>query len=894
MTRRNRSSDRLLMHADQLELVDHSLEQHAIEQARADVYDTRRAQYVGLLRAALPELRKIGGFPIGSDDDILALSDPPSYTACPNPFFAEFIAEHGTGYNGATDDYHREPFAADVSEGKTDALYRAHGYHTKVPHKAIVPYLLHYTDPGGLVLDGFAGSGMTGVAAQWCGLAPSAEREAVEAAFKAAERRTPSWGARAAILNDLGPAATFIAANYLEPLDERAFAKAGRAILDEVERELGWMYETRHVDGRTGRIEFTVWSEVFTCPSCGVTIEFVKEALDNETKGVRDAFPCPSCATVLNKDRLDRSFETIRDPATGEPWKRIRLVPALISYTLGGKRFEKIPDEADLDTLRRIAGRPLPAEVPRSRFPIEAMSHGSRIAPKGFTHAHHFFLPRAAQALGALWHKAIAHPDLRIRHMLLFFVEQAIWTMSVMDRYRPTGFSQVNQQLSGVYYIPSQISECSPWYVLDGKLDRLTAAFGGLGRSRGAFAVSTGDCARLDIPDRSVDYIFTDPPFGENIYYADLNFLVEAWHRVSTNATLEAIVDRGKSKKLVDYQRLMEACFQEYARVLKPGRWMTVVFHNSSNAVWNAIQEAIQRSGFVVADVRTMDKQQGSYRQVTSTAVKQDLVISAYKPAAGLEQRFALEAGNEQGAWDFIREHLGQLPVFVIHDGRVEVVAERQNYLLYDRMVAFHIQRGATVPLSAGHFYAGLNQRFLERDDMYFTELHAAEYDRRRLEAQDVEQLSVFVVDEKSAIQWIRGELLAQPQTFQDLQPKFLRELNQNRFEELPELRDILDQNFLEDGSSHRWRVPDPGKQADLDALRIRALLNEFANYVPGAAKLKRFRLEAIRAGFADLWAKRDYRAMIKLAERLPDEVVQEDPVLLMYYDNAVTREGAG
>jgi hypothetical protein len=56
--------------------------------------------------------------------------------------------------------------------------------------------------------------------------------------------------------------------------------------------------------------------------------------------------------------------------------------------------------------------------------------------------------------------------------------------------------------------------------------------------------------------------------------------------------------------------------------------------------------------------VRTLDKQQGSYRQVTSTAVKQDLVISAYKPNGGLEERFKLEAGTEEGVWDFIRTHL--------------------------------------------------------------------------------------------------------------------------------------------------------------------------------------------------------------------------------------------
>ena len=68
-----------------------------------------------------------------------------------------------------------------------------------------------------------------------------------------------------------------------------------------------------------------------------------------------------------------------------------------------------------------------------------------------------------------------------------------------------------------------------------------------------------------------------------------------------------------------------------------------------------------------------------------SGAVKQDLVISAYKPNGGLEERFKLEAGTEEGVWDFVRTHLRQLPRFVSKDGRDEVIAERQNYMLFDR-----------------------------------------------------------------------------------------------------------------------------------------------------------------------------------------------------------------
>lgn len=122
-----------------------------------------------LTAADIDKVRHIEGFPIGSDEDIIALYDAPHYTACPNPFIEEFIRENGTPYDEATDDYHREPFAADVSEGKHDPMYMAHSYHTKVPYRAIMRYILNYTRPGDIILDGFSGTGMTGVAAQMCG-----------------------------------------------------------------------------------------------------------------------------------------------------------------------------------------------------------------------------------------------------------------------------------------------------------------------------------------------------------------------------------------------------------------------------------------------------------------------------------------------------------------------------------------------------------------------------------------------------------------------------------------------------------------------------------------------------------------------------------------------------
>lgn len=85
------------------------------------------------------------------------------------------------------------------------------------------------------------------------------------------------------MLNDLSPAATFIGANYNLPFDVESFAKAGKRLLKSLEQDIGWMYETVHSDGATkGRIDYTVWSEVFSCPECAGIVNFLDEALEGE------------------------------------------------------------------------------------------------------------------------------------------------------------------------------------------------------------------------------------------------------------------------------------------------------------------------------------------------------------------------------------------------------------------------------------------------------------------------------------------------------------------------------------------------------------------------------------------------------------------------------------
>jgi len=440
--------------------------------------------------------------------------------------------------------------------------------------------------------------------------------------------------------------------------------------------------------------------------------------------------------------------------------------------------------------------------------------------------------------------------------------------------------------------------------------------------------ISTGSATALPMPDSTVDYVFVDPPFGSNIPYSEVNFLWEAFLAVFTNTAPDAVESPIQQKALADYQRLMERCFAEFRRVLKPGRWITVEFHNSKNSVWNALQEALTRAGFVVADVRILDKKQKSFKQATTAgAVKQDLIITAYKPSGGLEDRFKLEAGTEEGVWDFIRTHLNQLPVFVSKDGQAEVIAERQNYLLFDRMVAFHVQRGVTIPLSAAEFYAGIVQRFSERDGMYFLPEQVTEYDKKRMTVREVLQLQLFVTDESSAIQWLKQQLIKKPQTFQEIHPQFLKEIGGWQKQERPlELSQLLDDTFIcYDGKGEvpsqihsylstnfkelrnlpkdapelrtkgkdRWYVPDPNKAGDMEKKREKALLKEFEEYRTSSQKrLKVFRLEAVRAGFKKAWQERDYATIITVARKIPENVLQEDPKLLMWFDQALTRSG--
>ncbi len=903
----------------------------------------RREHYLKLLAEKLkdPEFRKIEGFPIGSDEDILNLSDPPYYTVCPNPWIDDFIAEWEAQKPEKPESYHyhREPFAADVSEGKNDPIYNAHSYHTKVPHKAIMRYILHYTNPGDIVFDGFCGTGMTGVAAQMCGdrevvmslgyqVKPDGTilQEEMDEDGKKIWRVFSKLGVRRAVLNDLSPAATFIAYNYNTPVDVAAFAKEAKRILKEVEKECGWMYGTKHSDGRTGKVNHILWSDVFTCPECANEVVFWEAAVDKDAGKINNEFPCPTCGALLTKRNMDRSWISKYDRAISQNVRQTKQVPVVISYSVNGKRFEKTPDKLDITLLAKSDEADIPYWFPVTEIPVgDKTGEPLRI---GLSRIHHFYTQSALHEMASLW-SHFNSLEFRISRACLLSHTAASPYASKLRRFRAD--KKGGGPLAGTLYIASLITPPNPVLTVGRNVDFVARGLSSIQPKLGSVIVSAQSNNHYSyIGNDSLDYIFIDPPFGSNLNYSELNLLWEAWLKVITNNEQEAIENKTQGKGATEYRQIMTACFREAYRVLKPGRWMTVEFSNTKASVWNSIQTSITEAGFIVANVSALDKKQGSFNAVTNTtSVKQDLVISAYKPNGGFEERFQKESQTEEGVWNFVRTHLKYLPVTKQQGAFLQFVPERDPRILFDRMVAYYIRKGYPVPISSQEFQEGLRQNFVERDDMVFLPEQVAEYDKKRAQMAQAPQMELFVSDERSAIDWLTELLKKRPSTYQEIHPEFTKQLGAGwrKHEAKPELAALLEDNFLRyEGSGDvtsqihsylstnhkdlrgleksdkrlvskakdRWFVPDPNKAQDLEKKRAKALLKEFETYLAFTGrKLKEFRLEVLRAGFKAAWVNKDYQTIIKLAQKIPDTSLQEDEQLLMWYDHALTRTEA-
>ena len=859
--------------------------------------ESRRAYFREELRKKLPELRKIEGFPVGEDDDIINLSDPPYYTACPNPWLNDFIAEWEKEKKQLEREGKRkkdfevkEPYASDVSEGKNNPVYTAHTYHTKCPHPAIMRYILHYTQPGDIVFDGFAGTGMTGVAAAACSNSQDAIAARINGEWQKEFGHRPNWGARHAVIGDLSPYATNIAYFYNTPVDIRQLQSEVKRIQQEMEDECGWMYTTTNSKGEPiGRISFVVWSDLMVCPSCGKEYIFWNQAFDKKNNCILDEFHCPHCHAIQSKKTARVATETYYDEALQETKTRVKQVPVIVVGKAGNEKIQRGPNSYDSNILKKIDEIHTEGFIPNGALPEGGETQ--RNVERGITHVHHFYTRRNLIALSTLYSKIEASPMV---HALRFMFTGMLILSSNMNRVRVSNpYNRGKGNLSGTLYVPGVPTETSIIDQIGERFKTMSNAISELSQIRAnAQYVGSADC--LTIHDNTIDYIFTDPPFGANLNYSELNSLPEPWLRVITNNAHEAIENTAQGKNAQFYLNMMSACFSEYYRVLKPGKWMTVEFSNTSAAVWNSIQQSLTSAGFVVANVAALDKKQGSFKAVTTTtAVKQDLVITCYKPSDELTNKLVAGNAKKDNVWDFITEHLAHLPVHIERGNATTTVVERSPKILYDRLISYYVQHGYQIPMDAQEFQAGLRERFIERDGMYFTAPQAAEYEEKRKHTTDFVPMGLIVSDEANGIEWLKLQL-REPKTYQEISPEWMQAVNGlKKGDVLRELNDILEENFIEDETGH-WHVPDLEKQMDLEKLKHKSLMKEFNLYKEMAqkprARIKEVRVEALREGFKQCFKDKDFATILLLGDKIPQNILTEDEVLLQYYDIAQMR----
>ena len=511
----------------------------------------------------------------------------------------------------------KQPIPELVRVPRTDPIYNCHGYLTKVPVGAILPFIDYYSEPGETIADFFAGSGMTGVAATLSG--------------------------RNAQISDISVLGQHIAQGYLSKVNSIEIVKIANDIVSSIRDIVGDYYKTiRTEDGKPITLVRTIWSFVYVCPKCGYKLIFFNHI--NKPKKIRKEI-CPICEAIFNR-RI---------------WGSNGDVPVrVVVGGVEGKQVEQEIQEIDLENIARAENDERLANIPSLTIdPDREMYSRSGLGKRGLSETKHFFSARNAIILKELWDAISDIDDPAVRKKLQFAFTAILPRAS--RRYQWSKQRPLNAQ-NQTYYISPVYFE---WNVFDLFLRKVKATtrsddciFGNnelfkktdLGNA--TYSLASADS--LDhIESNSIDYIFTDPPFGSNIFYSDMSLFHEAWIGQITDNENEAVIHTCGSKKInaaERYENLLKGAFKEAYRVLRPGRYMSVVFGNSKGDVWSLVLRALREAGFdsVPDNVTILDKGQRSVKGLASgseSVVTVDLIMTVHKP-------IDRAAGESNGEWE--------------------------------------------------------------------------------------------------------------------------------------------------------------------------------------------------------------------------------------------------
>jgi adenine-specific DNA methylase len=579
-------------------------------------------------------------------------------------------------------------YARALPASRTGPLYGAFPYPTKISPEAIAIFIAAHTKPGDTVFDGFAGSGTTGLAALLCeNPTPQLRNEAKRLGLNV------QWGARNAVLYELSALGAFVAKTLTNPPDPKAFRQAAEKILREAERDDGWMYAAADPRGNEGTIRYLIWSDELRCPVCGDQSSLWDACVSRAPATIASVFTCPSCARRAPLEEVERVTEKTRDKVFGKHIER-RARRAIWMYGASGKKtwLRPVTDD-DLALLERVTAEPVPDSVPRVAIPWGDLYR--RGYHQGITHLHQFYTHRNLIVFGRLWERTERYaPALRnaLRFWLLSYNASHSTIMTRVVAKSGQKDLVVTSAQPGVLYVSGLPVEKNLIAGLRRKAGTIAKAFAVVHGRAGRIEVHQKSSCRVNLPDGSIDYVFTDPPFGGNIPYAEVNFLNEAWLDRYTDRGDEAIVSNDQRKGIAEYQELLTTALSEARRILKSKGKATLVFHSASADIWNALQAAYTEAGFGVECAGVLDKTQGSFKQVTTTgAVRGDPVLLLGKRATASETTIP-------SVWH-VAEQLRRDAIHALDP------VEQSAHRLYSRLITYYLSIHQQVPLDADTFY---------------------------------------------------------------------------------------------------------------------------------------------------------------------------------------------
>lgn len=576
-------------------------------------------------------------------------------------------------------------YAKPLPSKRTGALYNAFSYPTKISPEAIAVFIASHTEPGDTVLDAFAGSGTTGVATLLCDK-PTAEMEAMARELGV----QPKWGPRNAILYEIGTLGSFISKTLCSPPSPERFALAVKELCNKAQELTQWMYEAKGPNGEKGLIRHVVWSDVILCANCNVETTYWNAAIRRQPLQFSQTYKCENCGSEQSIEKCVRAKEKVWDELLGKKIERRKRTIAFVYGTSAKKRWQRPPTSEDKELFEKIENTRFHENVP-----VAELAWGDLYRAgyhHGMTHLHHFYTRRNFAVMATIWRLACDSPvDVRDALKLLVLSYNSSHSTMMTRVVAKTGLADLvlTGAQSGVLYISGLPVEKNIIFGIERKAKSISEAFALLHGSRSTVRTVNSSSEALDLTDNSIDYIFTDPPFGDYIPYAEINQINELWMGASTSRDGEIIVSKAQGKDVVQYRKMMGNVFSELARVLSPEGKATVVFHSAKASVWRALSDSYSTAGFKIEASSILDKIQTSFKQtVADVTVKGDPLLLLSKGTNSSSEVSSLNVAKD-----------------IISASKELSDEERDPTRLYSRFITRCLELGTNVQVDARKFY---------------------------------------------------------------------------------------------------------------------------------------------------------------------------------------------